>query len=344
MPVLQGLNRMDIDNTQQEATPGENTVRSQLPNPINFDERSLAKLLKTRFSGEEEKQKQQVEENTEPESADAESQAEDAEPTAEQTEPQAESPEEVLSDSQDEDESLGVRKRIDKLTRQKKEALEKAETLERELNDVKAKLEQGQAERPVAVANQADPFADVWDVAKLNDEWTKARNLKRWCEDNIDGCEIEGKEYSSDEVKQIKRRVEDAIDMHIPNRARFLNNYNQIKPVAETLYPWWKNRASAEYTAAQQVMRQLPQIQALPEYQVLIGDFIEGRRVRMEREASKGKSQLNRATTKAPSQPGRPTAAPVKKDAAKASLQVAKSQFRKSGSTSELAQVLKRIL
>ena len=335
---------MDIANTKQEATPAENTVRSQLPNPINFDEGALAKLLKTRFSGEEETPKQQIEENTEPETVDAESQAEEADPTAEQTEPQAESPEEVLSDSQDEDESFGVRKRIDKLTRQKKEALEKAETLERELNDVKAKLEQGQAERPVAVANQADPFADVWDAAKLNDEWTKARNLKRWCEDNIDGCEVEGKEYSSDEVKQIRRRVEDAIDMHIPNRARFLQSYQQIKPVAETLYPWWKDRSSAEYTAAQQVMRQLPQIQALPEYQVLIGDFIEGRRVRMEREASKGKPQLPRVTAKAPSQPGKPTAAPVKKDASKANIQAAKSQFKKFGGTSELAQVLKRML
>jgi hypothetical protein len=132
--------------------------------------------------------------------------------------------------------------------------------------------------------------------------------------------------------------------MHIPNRARFLQSYQQIKPVAETLYPWWKDRSSAEYTAAQQVMRQLPQIQALPEYQVLIGDFIEGRRVRMEREASKGKPQLPRVTAKAPSQPGKPTAAPIKKDAAKANLQAAKSQFRKSGGTSELAQVLKRML
>lgn len=211
---------MDSINTQQEATPGENTVPSQLPNPINFDEGALAKLLKTRFSGEEEKPKQQVEENTEPESADAESQAEEADPTAEQEDNQAESPEDVLSDSQDEDESLGVRKRIDKLTRQKKEALEKAETLERELSDVKAKLESGQAERPVAVANQADPFGDVWDAKKLDDEWTKARDLKRWCEDNIDGCEIGDKEYSSSEIKQIKRRVEDALDVHIPSRAR----------------------------------------------------------------------------------------------------------------------------
>jgi len=337
---------MDSINTKQEATPGENTVRSQLPNPINFDEGALAKLLKTRFSGEEETPKQQIEENTEPESADAESQAEEADPTAEQEDNQAESPEDVLSDNKTEDqaeeEPSGYRKRIDKLTRQKREALEKADALERELNETKTKLEQNQSDRPVPVVNQADPFADVWDAKKLDDEWNKARDLKRWCEDNIDGCEIGDKEYSSNEIKQIKRRVEDALDMHIPSRARFLNNYKQIQPIAEQIYPFWKDRKSAQYTEAQAVLRQLPQLSALPEHQVLVGDFLEGRRLRMERE-TKGKTPV-RVPAKAPSQPGKPTAAPVKKDAAKANLQFAKSRFEKTGGTSELAQVLKRML
>jgi hypothetical protein len=337
---------MDSINTKQEATPGENTVRSQLPNPINFDEGALAKLLKTRFSGEEETPKQKIEENTEPESADAESQAEEADPTAEQEDNQAESPEDVLSDNKTEDqaeeEPSGYRKRIDKLTRQKREALEKADALEQELNETKTKLEQNQSERPVPVVNQTDPFADVWDAKKLDEEWNKARDLKRWCEDNIDGCEIGDKECSSSEIKQIKRRVEDALDMHIPSRARFLNNYKQIQPIAEQIYPFWKDRKSAQYTEAQAVLRQLPQLSALPEHQVLVGDFLEGRRLRMEREM-KSKTPV-RVPAKAPSQPGKPTAAPVKKDAAKANLQFAKSRFEKTGGTSELAQVLKRML
>lgn len=331
---------MDIPNTTQEAKPVQNTAQPPI-NPIQFDESALAKLLKSRFSGEEEKASQPVEQS-EPEPTDASADEEQAaEPTAEETESQAEPPDEVLSESEDNDESLGFRKRIDKLTRQKKEALEKAEALERELNDAKSKLEQTQAERPVPAVASNDPFADVWDASKLNDEWSKARNLKRWCEDNIDGCEVDGKEYSAEEVKQIKRRVEDALDLHIPNRARFLQNYQQIKPVAEQLYPWWKDRASAEYTEAQTVLRQLPQLSSLPEYQVLIGDFIAGRKLRLE--ASKGKPAV-KPIVKAPSQPGKPTAAPVKKDAATVSLQQAKSKFSKTGSQSELAQVLKRML
>ena len=303
---------MDIQNTNQEAKPAQNTAQPPI-NPMQFDESALAKLLKTRFSGEEGKQQEveQLEPEAESVSAD-DDQA--SEPTDEQTESQAEPPDEVLSESEDNDESQGYRKRIDKLTRQKKEALEKAEILERELNDTKTKLEQTQAERPVPSMGSNDPFSDVWDVSKLNDEWSKARNLRRWCEDNIDGCEIDGKEYSSDEVKQIRRRVEDALDLHIPNRSRFLQNYQQIKPVAEQLYPFWKDRASTEYTEAQAVLRQLPQLSSLPEYQVLIGDFIAGRKLRME--SLKGKT-IMRPIVKAPNQPGKPTMAPVKKDAAK---------------------------
>lgn len=330
---------MDIQNTNQEAQPVKNTAQPPL-NPMQFDESALAKLLKTRFSGEEEKQ--QVVEQSEPEAESVNADDDQAsEPTDEQTEIQAELPDEVLSESEDNDESQGYRKRIDKLTRQKKEALEKAEGLERELNDTKTKLEQTQSERPVPSMGSNDPFSDVWEVSKLNDEWSKARNLRRWCEDNIDGCEIEGKEYSSDEVKQIRRRVEDALDLHIPNRARFLQNYQQIKPVAEQLYPFWKDRASTEYTEAQAVLRQLPQLSSLPEYQVLIGDFIAGRKLRME--SLKGKTTM-RPIVKAPNQPGKPTMAPFKKDAAKVGLDQAKSKFSKTGSQNELAQVLKRML
>lgn len=335
---------MDIQTTQ-EANLSKNTAQPPL-NPMQFDESALAKLLKSRFSGEEEKAAPVDQQTPEPEATSVDDQAEDAEPTAEQTDAQAESPEQdVLSETEEnsDEESLGFRKRIDKLTRQKKEALEKAEALERELNDAKTKLEQSSAERPAPIQSAADPFADVWEVSKLNDEWTKARNLKRWCEDNIDGCEIEGKEYSSDEVKQIKRRVEDAIDLHIPNRARFLQNYQQIKPIAEQLYPWWKDRSAAEYTEAQAVLRQLPQIASLPEYQVLVGDFIAGRKLRLAQESAKGKPSATRPMAKAPSQPGRPTAIPAKKDAAKVGLEAAKSKFTKSGTTTELAQVLKRM-
>ena len=214
---------MDNSQNTQEATPVQNTVQAPKINPLTFDEAALARVLEHRFSEPEDKpSKQIVEEDPESESASAESQTEEADPAAEKEENQAESPEDDLSDQKTEDqadeEPSGYRKRIDKLTRQKREAQEKADALERELNETKSKLEKSDSERPVPVTNQTDPFADVWDAKKLDDEWSKARDLKRWCEDNIDGCEIGDKEYSSTEIKAIKRRPYQTAQRPYPNR------------------------------------------------------------------------------------------------------------------------------
>jgi len=340
---------MDNSQNTQEVILSKNTAQAPKINPLNFDEAALAKVLEQRFSEPEGKpQKQIIEEYPESEAASAESQTEEADPPATQEENQDQSPEDVLSEekteNQADEESLGYRKRIDKLTRQKREAIEKADELERELNDTKSKLDKSQSERPVPVSNQTDPFADVWDAKKLEEEWTKARNLRRWCEDNIDGCEIGEKEYSSNEIKQIKRRVEDALDVHIPSRAKFLNNYKQIQPIAEQIYPFWKDRSSTLYTEAQAVLRQLPQLSTLPEHQVLVGDFLEGRRLRLEREATRGKPLAKLPLKTAPKQPGKSTTSPMKKDNAQAEIAAAKSRFSKSGGESELARLLERIL
>ena len=77
---------------------------------------------------------------------------------------------------------------------------------------------------------------------------------------------------------------------------------------------------------------------------MLVGDFIAGRKLRLAQESAKGKPSATRPLAKAPSQPGRPTAIPAKKDSVKVGLDNAKSKFRKSGTTTELAQVLKRML
>ena len=113
---LAGSKSMDIQTTQ-EANLSKNTAQPPL-NPMQFDESALAKLLKSRFSGEEEKAAAVDQQTPEPEATSVDDQAEDAEPTAEQTDAQAESPEqEVLSETEEnsDEDSLGYRKRIDKL-------------------------------------------------------------------------------------------------------------------------------------------------------------------------------------------------------------------------------------
>lgn len=339
---------MDTSNTNGEATPSQNTAQSQAINPLTFDEAALAKILKQRFSEPQESEQQAPATEDTASAEDPEQQASDAQDDANQPGDQDETPESDPSNEDQADqldsEPKGVQKRIDKLTRARKEAVERAETLERELNDAKAKLEELAAKPQAApVADANNPFADIWDDAKLTDEWTKARELRRWCEDNQDGCELNGKEYSADDIKAIRRRVEDAIDVHIPKRSAFLQQHRQIKPVAETIYPWWKDRSAVEYTEAQSVLRAMPQLSQIPEYQVLVGDFIEGRKLRLAREADKGKAKTAKMPARpAPRQPSVATASPVRVEKSQQDLLAARAKFLKTGNQAELAQLLKR--
>jgi hypothetical protein len=335
---------MEATNTG-EATPSQNTA--QQINPLTFDESALAKLLKQRFS--EPEQKETVEEQ-EPAAASAD------EPVAEGSAPEtAENGEETTVDEsgeqetvpqqeQEDDEPAGVQKRINKLVAQRKEAAAKAEALERELNEARTKLEvlEQQASAPQTSVVADNPFADIWDEGKLSEEYRKARELKRWCEDNSDGCEIGGKEYSAEDIKSIRRKVEDALDVHIPTRHQFLTNYKQIKPVAEASYPWWKDRSNQTYAEAQQVLRQMPQLASFPDYQLAIGDFLEGRKMRMEREKS---AKVPKAAVKvAPKQPSAPKASPVRTDKSANDALVAKRNFLKTGSSAELSKLLQKTI
>ena len=335
---------MEATNTG-EATPSQNTAPI---NPLTFDEAALSKLLKQRFS--EPAPKEQVEEQ-DPASVSAEVQ--DAEETQssenagdgeETTVDETVEQETVPQQEQEDDAATGVQKRINKLVAQRKEAAAKAEALERELNDARTKLEQleQQASAPQTSVVADNPFADIWDEGKLSEEYKKARELKRWCEDNADGCEIGGKEYSSDDIKSIRRKVEDALDVHIPSRHQFLTSYKQLKPVAEQAYPWWKDRSNQTYAEAQQVLRQMPQLAAFPDYQIAIGDFLEGRKARLEREKS---AKVPKAAVKvAPKQPGTPKASPVRTDKSANEALVAKQNFLKTGSSAELSKLLQKTI
>jgi len=332
-----------------EATPPQNTAPKI--NPMTFDESALAKLLANRMS-----ESQQTVEEPEPAASSGDEPVAEETQTSETSEDGGETTvdesgeQEAASQSESEsddgvaaEDPSGVQKRINKLVAQKKEAAAKAEALERELADAQRKLEELQQAPPAASVSQSDnPFADIWDEAKLSDEFRKARDLRRWCEDNADGCEVGGKEYSAEDIKAIRRKVEDAIDVHIPMRHQFLSSYKQVKPVAETVYPWWKDRSNPTYSEAQQVLRQMPQLAMFPDHQIAIGDFLEGRRMRLERQKS---SKVSKAPVKvAPKQPSAPKASPVRTDAAVTQAKIAKQKFMQTGSSTELAKLLQSTL
>jgi len=331
-----------------EANPTQNTVNL---NPIEFDSSFIARLLEKEYSKETEATQEETGKAVE---TDATTEASEVTEEPESSEETSEVSEDVVSQEQEEDakedpedppEKDGVQKRIDKLTAQKREAQERAEALERELQEAKAKLEDVEANKdaPPVVAAESNPFANVWEEGKLQGEWEKAREVVRWCKRNENGAVLGEKEYTAEDIASIRERAEDALELHIPRRAAFLTQYKQAKPVAEKLYPFWRDRKSVEYSEAQEVLRAMPGLGQLPEHQILIGDFIAGRKARIEREKAPAKPKP--VLKPAPKQPGAPTSAPLARaDDGKRQYEAAREKFLKSASTVDLAKLIERRL
>lgn len=322
--------------TTGEATPPQNTAPKL--DPATFDEAALTAALEKTLGAAAEETKEPNPPADPPTEVDSEPGA--PEQPGEADDPSAEPQEGAEEANSEETDSRGVQKRIDKLTAQKKEAIERAESAERELEQTKARLQELES-APPATGPAASQFSDIWDDNKLTGEWEKARAVKRWCEDHPDGAEAGGREYTADEVREIRRRAEDALDIGIPQRARFLQQHRQVKPLAEQVYPFWKDRNSQEYGEAQVILRQMPALAMLPEYPLFIGDFLAGRAARLakQKEQAAAKVAPKLPPKVAPRQPTAPKAA-VRLDEGKAKFDAAKKRFLKTGSTEELARLL----
>lgn len=325
-------------NTNGEASPQNNTAPAPVKlNPIPFSDEALEQLLNKQLSGanEETKEAPVAEEATE-EPTETLSSEETTEADSADAEPDAHSQSE---DTEEPEEPKGVQKRIDKLTARAKEAEEKALAAMQENEAIKRRLEEleSKSSEPAPVNTGDNRFLDVWDVEKLKQEKAIAYNLVEWCEDNRDGAEVNGVEYTAEQIRIIRKNARRSLDIQIPEREAFLAHFNHVKPQVESLYPFWKDRQSSEYAEAQQILKVLPQLKAHPEYQVWIGDALEGRKARLAKQSAKKAPQVQKV---APKQPSQPKAAPAKTDKASDRLHESRKRFYASPDENALAELL----
>lgn len=281
---------------------------------------------------------------TEPEAepkaeAEALSQTEDAETEA-APDPEADADDDNASPAEDKEDGTRKKllKRIDKLTERAKTAEEDLEAERERARELQAKVEAIQAAPPPPGMNR---FANITDERKLDEEAAKARNLKRWCEDNADGAEVDGKPFTPEQIRQFKRAAEDALDVDLPQRREFLRQYNAIHPQAVQEFSYLRDRKSEEYALAEQ-LRTVPFIASRPDQDYLIAAYIEGVKViKARREAAKAPPSPKPAPKPAPKQPAAPTAAPTKVDPKSASYEAAKAKAFKSGDDTAIAEFLK---
>ena len=332
---------MNTENQSDLGTESNNpTINEGNAKPFNQD--NLADIVSKTFLGEEvvensdsEKQTETDGQATSEEDSEVLSQESNTESDQEQSE-DSEETEETKSDDTEFERGLpkGVKKRIDKLSAKRREA-------EAEVDRLKSEVERlsQEANKPAQTPKSDNPYSNLKTLEEVTREAEQAKQIRRWCEMNPDGAVVtkpdgEEVEYTADEVRKIKVKAMDALEEHLPSRARYLQEYQQIEQVAAKEYPWWKDRSSSERQIAESFLKHFPEIQRFPDYKMVLGDYIRG--VKTREASQKNGKTFNQ---KAPTQP-RPSASPARTTSQEANGKVAKNRFMSSGNRDDLSSII----
>lgn len=332
---------MNTENNADLGTAQNNPTQNNEIPAKDFGIDKIADLVSKQFlTGEEQSEPPVSEENTdsadvttaETEESEVHSQSEE---TTEQTETEdSEETEETKSEEEEFERGLpkGVKKRIDKLAAKRREAEAEVERLKTELE----RLSQ-EATKPAQTPTADNPYANLSSMEEVQKEMEQAKQIRRWCEMNPDGAVVtnskgEEVEYTAEEIRNIKIKALDAMEEHLPARARYLQNYQQMEQVAVKEYPWWKDRSAQERQIAEAFIKNFPEIQRFPDYKMVLGDYIRG--VKARESATK-----KTAPQKAPVVP-KPSASPRPVSSKDAKVQVASKRFTSSGNRDDLTAII----
>ena len=203
----------------------------------------------------------------------------------------------------------GEQKRINKLTKNWREAEERVKQQEERIRYLESQAQSNKGDQARPKPTPDNPYAFMQTPDEVEGEEQLVEEWLDWCEDNPDGGEREGKDYTDDDVKEIRKACRKAQSKHLPAQRRFVEKLSQYNQLAETIYPFWAKPYSQEHQVAQQFLKQVPGIMNDPSYKIMVGDALYGRAMReqMASEMRNGKSK-KQAPKKAPPQPGTPRA------------------------------------
>jgi len=227
--------------------------------------------------------------------------------------------EEVEGDQEGDETPSGEQRRINKLTKNWREAEDKVKHQDERIRYLENLAQSNQSQtkpRPTA----ENPYAYMQNQEEVEGEEHLVEEWLDWCEDNPDGGERDGKDYTDDEVRSIRKACRKAQSKHLPAQRRYVEKLSQYTQVAETIYPFWAKPYSQEHQVAKDMLKQVPGIMSDPSYKIIVGDALYGRAMR-EQMASKMRNGNTKAapSRKAPPQPGTPkasVAAPTRRDGA----------------------------
>lgn len=270
--------------------------------------------------------------------------------TADETDEDAED-----ADSEDEEDGeeepdkrqRGVEKRIAKLTAKAKQAEERATEATATIEQLQAQLAQATA---VTLAPTPDsPLANIETPEALEEQVTLARRIEAWAEDNPEGAEIQlangQKRFLEPEEVRQRLRTAREILRSAPGREQWLSQRPNVINEARAFYPNLLKPGTDENGAMNHLLKMVPELKRHPAIELMIGDMIEGQRVRFERAKARQKTSsksdatqdnAKRKSTAAENLPRTPTtsrAPKVSQDTARVSA--ARTRVQKGDTSSD---------
>jgi hypothetical protein len=303
-------------------------------------------------------EEEKLSDNDESDESEAEKPAEESEDKNEDAE---ESEDEESEDDEDDQPAPApekIQKRIDKLTAKRKEAEEKAATLETEYSAAKTKLAEleaqvNEASRPVLQPSADNPLADVDTPEALEAKVKSAQEVRRWALKNSDGATVKRPDGSevyvdSDAVKEYLLKADDVLTLHAPARQQWLAQRQPAVEAAKNLFPDIFTKGTALNTAYQATVKQAPELLKLPQVEYWVGLALYGEQQLMQKqEAQKAKASAAKKVSSAKSEAKLPTpASPVSaaKSATKTSNKDAAQRLYERGDRQSLEAFAESLL
>ena len=254
---------------------------------------------------------------------------------------QEESETESEEESKPGEEPQWMQRRIDRFTRKLRLAEEERDELDKEVNSLRARLE----EQPATVQQDGNPVATITSQRELNEIANLSEKRLQFAEDMEDalldqperveqilrdqGVTLTDNEGDDDFsparmtrfIRQVRRDSTNKLNRWIPQRQAELGQAKEFNTQAEKLYPWLKNEDSKEMQIFQQVLNQTPQAQYAPNHKLELARYVRGYMMEL---ADQGKAKIT--PKKVSPEPGKPKSAPAPKEGKLAKYEDAKNR------------------
>ena len=294
---------------------------------------------------EAETQEESEAEEAETSQADAETEQEDV--LLQSTEESEEESEEVVEEEEEEAEEAEAEppkavgkllKQVNKLTARAKSAEENAEALKAEVDALKANP-QSTAEPQKPALEEVNTFEELESLRK------EAIAAKRWSLQHIgkDFIEVDGKDYSDDDIRGILTQAEDYLTEKIPERAQHLQSQAQWAKDTLATHPWIEKSEGFEDRKEifDQIQGQYAKIlQSLPNADFVAATLARGVEAIKADQSKAGKpAKKRKAKAPPPSEIG-DSSPPVQTAATRATVEKSKILERNTLSENDLAAFL----